>query len=281
MPWAAPSVRSRNMAPVLRILGLPVPAYTLMIAAGFAVGLVLAERRRTPGALRPDAVLAAYFLAGVGSFLGGKLFFLIQGWDRCLEAIAQGTSFLTFFAGAGVIFYGGMAGALAFIFLAAAVLRVQPWHLMDTLLPSLPLAQSFGRVGCLLAGCCYGVPASWGVLMDPASGAPTDTPLLPVQLLEAAGTLAICLLLLYIGRRAQPPGRLLGTYLLCYGVLRFALEFWRGDAIRGFFLGLSVGQWCSMIAAPAGLILLVMSRRRRAPQELPPPLVTAPARPGR
>ena len=126
-----------------------------------------------------------------------------------------------------------MAGTLGAIFAAALLLHENQWPLMDTLLPALPLAQTFGRIGCLLAGCCYGVPVSWGVWMDPASGAPADTALLPVQLLEALGTAGLCLLLLRIGSVRRSPGFLLGTYLVCYSILRFVLEFYRYDSIRG------------------------------------------------
>ena len=232
-----------------------------MILIGFAAGLFVAERRRSLYRLRADVVLAAYFLAGIGAFLGGKLFFVIQGFGSFLELHARdGLSFFTYFSQAGLVFYGGMAGTLGGIFLAAPALQEKPWPLMDTLLPSLPLAQAFGRVGCLLAGCCYGIPVSWGLWMDAASGAPADSPLLPVQLFEAAGCLVLFICLLHLGRTKRPRGYLLSIYLLGYSALRFGLEFLRYDAIRGSIGVLSVSQWCSIAAALCGLLLLRHAR---------------------
>lgn len=250
------------MAPTLYLGGLALPAYTVLIVIGFTAGLFVAEGRRSLQQLPADVVLAAYLIAGVCSFLGGKLFFIVQGWGLFLERAAEGMSFFEFFSRAGLVFYGGMAGALGGIFLAAALLRTPAWPLMDTLLPSLPLAQAFGRVGCLLAGCCYGLPVSWGVWMHPDSGAPTDTALLPVQLFEAAGALVLFFVVMRAGRRQLPQGRLLSIYLLGYGALRFVLEFFRYDSIRGFAGALSVSQWCSLVSLGAGSLLLWWSRRQ-------------------
>lgn len=251
------------MSPALHLFGLDLPAYTVMILIGFAAGLFVAEKRRLLYDLRPDVVLAAYFMAGVGAFLGGKIFFVVQGWNDFLALHESGMSFFEYFSRAGLVFYGGMAGTLAGLFAAGPALREQTWPLVDTLLPSLPLAQAFGRIGCLLAGCCYGIPVSWGVHMDPASGAPSGA-LLPVQLLEAAGAAVLFVVLARLGSRRQAPGFLLSIYLLSYGALRFVLEFFRYDAIRGSIGALSVSQWCSFLSAGAGILLLLYSRRHPA-----------------
>lgn len=248
------------MAPNLHIFGLEVPSYSLMILCGFAGGLLVAMRRTDIYGFRKDEILASYFLAGIGAFFGGKLFFVMQGLPQFLELHeTKGTSFFEYFSSAGLVFYGGMIGTLACIFLAARLFRVPSSPLLDTLLPSLPLAQAFGRVGCFLAGCCYGMPSDFGFFMHPDGFAPTDEKLLPIQLLEAAAVGILFLVLLHLGRRPVPKGRLLGIYLFGYGCLRFILEFFRGDEVRGHAGIFSISQWISIGCVAAGLLLLRLS----------------------
>ena len=96
-----------------------------------------------------------------------------------------------------------------------------------------PLFHAFGRVGCFLAGCCYGIPApaGWLGVTFPASAveAPSGMPLLPVQLYEAAGCVLLCLLLDHLTDRGWPGDRLLALYLALYGAWRFCIEFARAD----------------------------------------------------
>lgn len=257
------------MLPVIPFFGLEIPSYTLMLAAGFTAGLFTALRRRSVYHLRTEVIVAACFIAGIGALLGGKLFYVLQGLPEFLQyAGTQGISFLDYFNRAGLVFYGGMAGTLFFLFLSAVLLHEPHWAVFDTLLPALPLAQAFGRVGCFLVGCCYGMPSAFGILMNPEGLAPADEPRLPVQLYEAAGTLLLFFILYRLNARKQPHGCLLGIYLLFYGVLRFVLEFLRGDEVRGFVGSLSVSQTVSLGVIAAGFLLLVYARQSRQTQPL-------------
>ena len=131
------------------------------------------------------------------------------------------------------------------------------------LVPTLPLIHALGRVGCFCAGCCYGVEAAepWGIPFTHAIAAPNGVPLLPVQLYECAAELMIFLFLLWYAPRAASKGGILRAYMLAYAPVRFVLEFFRGDVVRGIYGPLSTSQWISLAVMAAAIVWLVRKRR--------------------
>ena len=133
--------------------------------------------------------------------------------------------------------------------------------------PSIALGQAFGRLGCFSAGCCYGAPTSGPlsvIFTDPHSLAPLGVPLFPTQLMEATGNLAIFCALLLLRRSKKFDGQLFWLYVLFYAVLRFIVEIFRGDAIRGLYFGNAIST--SQIIAIgmfllAGIMLVRLSKR--------------------
>lgn len=259
------------MHPDLLLFGQEVPSYTLMVILGYLSGFAVAWKRRLRYCLMPTELIGIYALGGAGAFLGGKAFFVIQGIPQFLEEHAQtGISFGTYVTQAGFVFYGGLIGSLLCIALAAKLSHIHVWNALNCLLPALPLGQAFGRVGCFLVGCCYGMPSPIGFYMDPgATSSPQGVRLFPIQLVESACCLGIFFLLLRLSRHANSPNALLtGTYLLCYGAARFVIEFFRYDSVRGFLGPLSVSQWFSIGAMAAGTCML--ARCRQTPQAVAP-----------
>ena len=135
-----------------------------------------------------------------------------------------------------------------------------------------------GRLGCLLAGCCFGRPTdvAWAVTFtDPIAnlnvGTPLNIPLHPTQVYESAAGLIILLLLLGLERRGRPfQGRTFWLFVLFYAISRFIIEFYRGDD-RGMPLGgLSTSQLISLVLFPLSLFMLwYLSRPSRPQAELP------------
>ncbi len=121
------------------------------------------------------------------------------------------------------------------------------------------LFHIFGRIGCFLGGCCYGLPSAWGVVYRYSPVAEANGLVrFPVQLVEAAWNLVLFLLLAWLQRRGSP---------ICCPCIwssippaRFLLEFFRGDAYRGILLGLSTSQWISLFLFPAALYALLRGR---------------------
>lgn len=155
----------------------------------------------------------------------------------------------------GLIFYGGLLGALLALVLLARRRGESFWSLADFTVTALPLGHAFGRVGCFLNGCCYGMEtrAPWAAWSHHALRH-------PVQLYEAAANLMVYMALLHFilrgggSRNDGTPGRAAGLYLMTYPAFRFLLEFLRGDE-RLLVAGLSAAQWFSLGAVALGLAL--------------------------
>ena len=135
----------------------------------------------------------------------------------------------------------------------------------DIAAPAIPLFHAFGRIGCFLGGCCYGIPWEGGITYTRAlSPEANGVARFPVQLLESALLFALFFLLAALFRRGALRAKLLALYLAVYAVLRFLLEFLRGDAIRGVYFGLSTSQWISLaILLALGVAALARACARR------------------
>ncbi len=162
----------------------------------------------------------------------------------------------------GAVFYGGLITGLigGFIYLKKKKLDIETYP--DIGAVSIPLFHCFGRIGCFLGGCCYGVESSFGFvyshsLIEQANGVRR----FPVQLLEASLNLILFFFLLYLLKKNRLKGRLLYLYLLIYSAMRFVIEFWRGDSYRGFILGLSTSQFIGIFLFVFALIIIFRKRK--------------------
>ncbi|HBE88786.1 MAG TPA: hypothetical protein DDW67_06560 [Elusimicrobia bacterium] len=260
------------MHPYILDLGFfKLPAYGLMAMTGYLAGYfyLLAARDRI-GASK-ESVSDLSFLALLGGLLGGKLLFIATfwgdfgpgGWSSLLGALKS----LQY----GFVFYGGLAGGAAALWYWARGHKASFAAAADFVAPALALAHGFGRIGCLLAGCCHGAAAHGApgiVFSDPlclVEPSLLGVPLHPVQLYEAVGNFAIFGLLHLAWRRRSKPlsGSVTALYVLLYSALRFALEFMRGDDRGGLTAGLSQAQLISLAAAAAAAAWLVFSARRK------------------
>ena len=164
----------------------------------------------------------------------------------------------------GTVYYGGLLG-----FIASVHWYLHRYHLnaplfWDCLAPALPLFHVFGRIGCFLNGCCYGVESRhFGLAFTCSLSAPNGVPYFPVQLAEAAFEALIFLLVWRFALRTEGHGKALPFYLLLYAPVRFLLEFLRGDAVRGIWFGLSTSQWLSLALFAFCASALCRNRKKR------------------
>lgn len=265
------------MHPYTHLGGLTLPSYGLMGllgAAAAALYLFLTNRGGKAGRLPGDDLLHIGLLAGVGALVGAKLLHLITMLPvlvRTRELWMAQPSLLLPLLQSGFVFYGGLLGGLFAVWLYCRRYAVPLAIVAGLVTPAVPLFHAFGRVGCFLAGCCWGVPWHGGVVFHESAGAPNGVALFPVQLVEAVCNLALFLLLAVLSRRLVEKWRVLPLYLGLYACLRFVLEFFRGDAARGGWL-LSTSQWVSLvILASLGVWAVWWSRAKRQPAGNSPP----------
>ena len=135
----------------------------------------------------------------------------------------------------------------------------------DMIAPVVPLFHVFGRIGCFLGGCCYGAESPVGFVYrySPIPDA-NGVVRFPIQLVEAFWNLLLFLVLSHLLRKNRFSGRLFCGYLLAYAPARFLLEFWRGDTLRGSWLGLSTSQWVSLLVIAGALLVLFRQTARQS-----------------
>ncbi len=148
--------------------------------------------------------------------------------------------------------------------------KLPTWNFFDVGMASVALAQGFGRIGCFLAGCCYGAVSHGplAVTFTDSDFAPNHVPLVPTQLISSALDFLLCFFLIFYDRKLKKrEGEVTAWYLILYSAGRFVLEFWRGDINRGFVGPLSTSQFMSIFTFLAGVILLVLRRKSKPVQE--------------
>jgi phosphatidylglycerol:prolipoprotein diacylglycerol transferase len=205
----------------------------------------------------------------VGALAGAKLLLLVTDFRHYTQ---NPRALLDLVRSAGV-FYGGLIAAVAVAFIYMWRHRMPLWTTTDAFAPGIALGHAVGRLGCLMAGCCFGRPTSvpWAITFhNPAASVNSDTPLgvplHPTQLYEAGAELIILGVLLWLERRGRPfPGRTFWTYVLLYAVARFVIEFYRGDP-RGTVGIFSTSQFLSLLLAPLAVVMLVLLSRRDDPR---------------
>jgi phosphatidylglycerol:prolipoprotein diacylglycerol transferase len=203
----------------------------------------------------------------IGVMIGAKLFYLLPRLGELWKyrtAIFKSLDSFTAYLGGGFVFYGGLIGGVAAAFLYCVTCKKPASKMIEIAVPSFPLIHGIGRIGCLMAGCCYGIPVKpWlGIAFRNSIEAPNGVPLFPVQLLEASLNLILFFILLLYTRRERIPYQTLGLYLWIYSIERFLIEFLRNDNIRGIYAGLSTSQWISMILFPVGVYLFLSKSNR-------------------
>src|SRR5688500_4818792 len=185
------------MHPILFEAGpLTVYSYGFMIALGIVAGmtnLVIAGRRETGLTLdRANTIFLSIFLAAV---VGGKLLLFFEDPSYYLDNPKQ------LFTGRGFVFYGSFLLAVPTMWWLFRKFKLNPYKMLDVMAITTCLVHMFGRVGCFLAGCCYGRPTdTWlGVVYtDPQCYAdPLHVPLFPTQLMEASYILVVMIFLFF------------------------------------------------------------------------------------
>lgn len=235
---------------------LTVHGYGLMIGIGFILAMLLAEYRAKRLGLREEAIIDITIIAGVSGFLGAKLLYVIVEFD---EFIKNPKAVL---GSAGFVVYGGIIAGVLCCMLYCKVKKLNFMEYFDLVMPEIALAQGFGRIGCFLAGCCYGKETSawYGVTFPADCLAPAGVSLIPTQLFSAAGDFIFAIILFILQRtlykkKKKTSGIVTAVYLMLYAVGRFLIEFLRNDP-RGSVGVLSTSQFIAIFMFAAGAVML-------------------------
>lgn len=237
------------MHPVLFDVGsFTVYTYGFCIALGAISGFVyLFVQGKQQFGLTFDQANNLFLLLVTAGVVGGKLFMIFEDPSLYLESPKR------LLSGSGFVFYGSLLTAIPVMLWYFKKIKIPVLGMLDVMAVVTCLVHGFGRIGCFMAGCCYGIPTDsfLGVVFtDPTCQAePLHTALHPTQLYEAGWISLILISLLMMRSRKQFSGQLFLVYLILYSAGRGVLELFRGDLARGFVIEgvISNSQFISLL----------------------------------
>lgn len=243
---------------IVSIGPITIHGYGLMIGLGILFAVFLADKRAGKKGLDSEMVYNMAFLSLIFGFIGAKLLYCI------VEIKSIISNPMNIINGTGFVVYGGIIGGTAAVIIYCRIKKLSFLRYFDLIVPSLALAQGFGRIGCFLAGCCYGkeTESAIGITFHNSLFAPNNVKLLPTQLMSSAGDFLIAAALIIFARRNKKPGHVGALYLILYSVGRFIIEIFRDDS-RGNVGGLlSTSQFIALFILATGVILWIKCNKQ-------------------
>lgn len=243
------------MLPSFQAFGLTIPMYGVMSAVGMLAAFVLLGFTRKHTRFSEDQALSAAIWAILAGFLGAKVLY----WLVEIDQIIADPSYLIHTLREGFVFYGALIGGLAGVAIYSLIRKLPFFSLTDYFIPALVIGHAFGRIGCVFAGCCYGMECESpiSIVFPAGSAAPAGIPLLPTQIMESVFLFLLCAFLVWRLAKQKPFGTVSGWYMVLYGAWRFGIEFFRNDD-RGAVGVLSTSQFISIFVLLGGVALLLL-----------------------
>ena len=251
------------MHPILFHIGsFDIRVWGIMVSLGIIAGTYMARWMARREGLDPELIFDYIIWVVVAGVLGARAWEIVFSWQNY---VSDPVSALKFWSG-GLSIQGAVAVGLLYTIWFIKKHGINFWYFADILAPGLILGQAIGRIGCFFNGDAYGIPTqSWiGVIYSPntpAYAAYGATPLVPAELMEGAGDLAIMLLLLLLFKRRPFRGFLGLMYFILYSLLRFTLEFWRGDSLLVDHT-LKAAQVTSLAIALVAIVFILFKLRK-------------------
>ena len=237
------------------ILGTFIPYYGFCIVIGLVCAFLLCYFLCKKKNLNTDdfIIICAYLIAF--GFFGAKVLYILVSLKKLdYRIIFKSMKNFNYFISSGFVFYGGVIGGAFALLFVKKIHKIDVKSYIPVIVPGLCIAHAFGRIGCSLAGCCHGKLTTGNLYFRYSNSiaAPNNVKLFPVQGIEAFFVFLIgitCFIIVLKNLKFN----VLYLYISVYAILRFILEFFRGDAERGFFFFLSTSQIISIF----GLLFVI------------------------
>ena len=263
------------MHPILiKFFGLPVTTYGVLMAVAFTAVLKICLDRAKKTGMDREVVLNVFLIIFAGSMIGARGLYVVENADFFKQYPKE----IVMVNHGGLSYFGGFGFALAVVAIYIHKLKKEFLQFADLFMRALPLGQAIGRIGCYCTGCCYGIihEGIWGVVFPRGSTVFADQvssrwlpsfsrfslPVIPTQLLSSFLDVLLFCVLIVVDDRKKVPGVTFFSYLVGYGILRFCVEFLRGDSplLPLFHLGWTLYQFIAVgivFAGLAGLVVLL------------------------
>jgi phosphatidylglycerol:prolipoprotein diacylglycerol transferase len=260
------------MLPTINLFGLDVSTYGICVSIGlilmFITAFILGRRYK----ILLEDILFGELSALLGAFWGAHILYAFTNahyiYNSLSELFSKGRDFGKLWEiisenMGGMVFYGGLIGGLVFGILYCKIRKINVENFSDCFAAAIPLFHCFGRIGCFLSGCCYGIESEFGFTATHSIVSSCNfVNRFPVQLLESGINLIIFFVILFLFRKRILESRLIYVYLISYSFIRFLLEFLRADTYRGIYFGLSTSQWISIAIFAASVIILYKKNKK-------------------
>ena len=246
---------------------LTVHWFGIFIALAFAAGMWTAARRaplaEISGEQISDLIIPWLLLGGI---LGARALFVTTYWRE--EFVDKPFSEIFMIQRGGLVFYGGLIGASLAVIIFARIKKLSVWKLADILAPSIALGSMFGRIGCLMNGCCHGRACDlpWAIRF-PGSHSTQGALVHPTQIYDSLLNLALFIGLALLFRKRKFDGQVFAVFLLCYSVMRSIVELFRGDYSDAHrHGGLTPAHLVSIGIFVTGVVLFFVLKKRNVSQ---------------
>lgn len=238
--------------------------YGLMIAIGFLSALGLCLLRAKKQELDTEHIWDMFYYIVIGGLLGAKLLYIIVELPNIIKDPGQLKDVLN-----GFVVYGGIIGGIFAGWLACKVKKKPFLTYFDLVMPAVSLAQGFGRIGCVFAGCCYGrvTDSAFHVIYEHSDFAPEGVKLIPTQIISSLGDFILCGILIFYASKKPKSGRVAAAWMTLYGIGRYIVEILRNDD-RGGISALSTSQIISIVMVAIGIALWIVLGKKNTKETL-------------
>ncbi|MDB6021003.1 MAG: Prolipoprotein diacylglyceryl transferase [Pedosphaera sp.] len=238
--------------------------YGILVAMGFLAGLWTASRRARLVGISSEQIYDLGPWLIIGGILGGRVLYVISYWHEQFAEKPFPEIFMI--QHGGLVFYGGLIGATLTGMFYLHWKKLPLWKMTDILVPSVALGSAFGRIGCLLNGCCYGRPCSlpWAITFPPTHET-HGVPVHPTEIYDSLLNFGFYFFLTWLFRRKKFDGQIFAVYLIGYAILRSFVEYFRGDYPVYYFGGIATpAQLVSIGIIVGGILLFLLLPRPQA-----------------
>lgn len=255
------------MHPIAFHLGpLTVHWFGVSLAVAFLTALWTASRRAPRAGIASEKISDAGLWLILGAVLGARALYVATYWRESFAGQPIWEIFMI--QRGGLVYYGGLVGSALACIIFCRRQKLALWKVADIFAPSIALGYVFGRIGCLLNGCCFGRECAlpWAIHFPP-DHATGGAPVHPTQIYDSLLGLGLYALLAWLYRRKKFDGQVFATYLMAYAITRSVVEAFRGDYSAAHrHAGLTPAHLISIGIFTAGMILFAALRSRATKQ---------------
>lgn len=301
-PWIIALIGVTFAGPILPVVGFPVFGYGVMVLIGFLCGIGFAQYRAKQVGMNPEVIMDLAFWILLAGIAGGRMAYLAQYHREVFNSsstLPQQLFAAVNLTQGGLVLIGAMFGAALGFMVFCRLRKITALPLLDVITPSIFIGVGFGRIGCLLNGCCFGdrCDLPWGIEFSQGSTtfnilamrgfvdphAAHTMPLHPTQIYSSLNGFILAFATAQYFWYRRFAGDVFALGCLLYPMTRIMLEFLRADEMGQFGTSFTISQWYSVGIFCFGLGLLAYNRLARRQSSDTPPAVspgTPSAQPG-